>query len=261
MALFSPHVIHPASAPSSQPWITLTSTWQQLLKIPHTLRPSMLPLLLESKCWTNIMIRLTTPRFIGLQWVSHLIFNFIFDSNYNSLVLHPCHKLHYFKKARWEDDWINTAQDIVQTDQTYAFMDIDIPETETCSTVVSFFLSTLLFVTDSFDDPPSTSSSENIFDNLPALSAPPKTDLCDKLDCYLSTDPEHVTHALTWWHKNRCVYPCLHHMALDYLTIPGEFYLLSDSSWLLLLATSVDVEQVFSQGWLLLSHVWSHLSI
>ena len=87
------------------------------------------------------MIRLTTPRFIGLQWVSHVIFNFIFGSNYNSLVLHPCHKLRYFKKARWEDDWIDTTQDIVHTefDQTYAFMDINVPETETHSTVVSFF--------------------------------------------------------------------------------------------------------------------------
>ena len=39
---------------------------------------------------------------------SHHI-QFYFDSNYNSLVLHPCHKLHYFKKAGWEDDWIDTA--------------------------------------------------------------------------------------------------------------------------------------------------------
>jgi hypothetical protein len=87
------------------------------------------------------MIRLTTLRFIGLRWVSHLIFNFIFSSKCNSLVLHPCHKLHYFKKAGWEDDWIDTTRDIVCTefDQTYAFMDIDVPETETHSAVVSSF--------------------------------------------------------------------------------------------------------------------------
>jgi hypothetical protein len=34
---------------------------------------------------------------------------FIYGSNCNSLVLHPRHKLHYFKKAGWEDDWIETA--------------------------------------------------------------------------------------------------------------------------------------------------------
>ena len=64
-------------------------------------------------------------------------------SNWNSPVLHPRHKLNYFKKAGWEDDWIETARDIVRTefDQTYAFMDIDIPdsESETRSALVSIF--------------------------------------------------------------------------------------------------------------------------
>ena len=43
------------------------------------------------------------------------------------LVLHPCHKLHYFKTAGWEDEWIDTARDIVREefDRTYAFMDLD----------------------------------------------------------------------------------------------------------------------------------------
>ena len=42
-------------------------------------------------------------------------------------VLHPRHKLHYFKTAGWEDDWIQTARDIVREefDQTYAFMEYD----------------------------------------------------------------------------------------------------------------------------------------
>jgi len=36
-------------------------------------------------------------------------------------------KLHYFKKAGWEEDWIETARDIVRAefDQTYVFMDVD----------------------------------------------------------------------------------------------------------------------------------------
>lgn len=80
-----------------------------------------------------------------------------------------------------------------------------------------------------FDDKPSSSSSENIFDDLPALSAPPESDLHDELDHYLSMDPKHITNALAWWHEKRFVYPHLHCMALDYLTIPGEFDLLFDS--------------------------------
>lgn len=43
------------------------------------------------------------------------------------LVLHPRHKLRYFKMAGWEDSWIKTAHAIVceEFDRTYAFMDID----------------------------------------------------------------------------------------------------------------------------------------
>ena len=69
----------------------------------------------------------------------------------------------------------------------------------------------------------SSSSTENIFDDLPALSAPPKAELRDELDRYLSTDPEHVTNAFEWWYERRSVYPRLHRMALDYHTIPGKF--------------------------------------
>ena len=67
-----------------------------------------------------------------------------------------------------------------------------------------------------------SSSTKNIFDNLPALCAPSKSDLRDELDRYLSTDPEHVTDAIAWWYGKRSVYPRLHRMALDYLTIPGK---------------------------------------
>jgi len=43
------------------------------------------------------------------------------------LVLHPHHKLHYFKMAGWEDSWIKTAHAIVcdEFDRTYVFMDVD----------------------------------------------------------------------------------------------------------------------------------------
>ncbi len=45
----------------------------------------------------------------------------------NLLVLHPRHKLHYFKTAGWEPEWIKAAHDILweEFDRTYAFMDWD----------------------------------------------------------------------------------------------------------------------------------------
>jgi len=42
-------------------------------------------------------------------------------------------------------------------------------------------------------------------------------ELCDELDCYLSTNPEQVTNIFKWWYERKGTYPCLHHMALDYL--------------------------------------------
>jgi hypothetical protein len=64
--------------------------------------------------------------------------------------------------------------------------------------------------------------SKNIFDNLPALSALRIRELHDKLDRYLSIDPEHIVDVLMLWTEKKSMYPCLSHMALDYLSIPGE---------------------------------------
>ena len=64
----------------------------------------------------------------------------------------------------------------------------------------------------------------NIFDDLPALAAPKTTELCDELARYLSTDPELVKDVILWWHEHKAMYPRLSHMALDYLTIPGQAF-------------------------------------
>ena len=52
-------------------------------------------------------------------------------------------------------------------------------------------------------------------------------------------------------------------MALDYLTIPSKLFIFHvlPNIFNFLLATSVDVERVFSQGRLLLSHIRSRLSV
>ena len=52
-------------------------------------------------------------------------------------------------------------------------------------------------------------------------------------------------------------------MALDYLTIPGEciIYIPSHILNILSIATSTDVERIFSRGRLLLSHVCNRLSV
>ena len=65
-----------------------------------------------------------------------------------------------------------------------------------------------------------SSKSNNIFDNMAALATPKSTELHDELDCYLSSDPEHVVDAVSWWYGCRVEYPCLSRIAMDYLVIP-----------------------------------------
>ncbi len=79
----------------------------------------------------------------------------------------------------------------------------------------------------------------NIFDNLPSLQAPRPAELHSKLDKYLGTDPEHVTDALAWWYEHKHMYPHLHRMALDYLSIPGKFYQIPISETSTILTTNL----------------------
>jgi hypothetical protein len=42
--------------------------------------------------------------------------NCFFSSIYCDIVLHPRHKLQYFEMAGWEQEWIDTAEEIVRKD-------------------------------------------------------------------------------------------------------------------------------------------------
>ena len=72
----------------------------------------------------------------------------------------------------------------------------------------------------------------NIFDALLALSAPKLSELCDKLNFYLSTDSEYIIDALAWWVGKHATYPHLSRMALNYLTIPGRSYFAEPSTFI-----------------------------
>jgi hypothetical protein len=88
--------------------------------------------------------------------------------------------------------------------------------------------------------------SHNIFDELPALAAPKRSEVHNELDSYFSTDPEHVVDILAWWTERKAMYPQLSQMVLDYLSIPGDFFFEPRVCWqlisLLNVAMSVDVE-------------------
>ena len=72
--------------------------------------------------------------------------------------------------------------------------------------------------------------SKNIFDDLPALKPSETMDselgLQDELAKYLSTPWDlNAKDGLCWWYEHKHLYPRLHRMALDCLSIPGEWLL------------------------------------
>jgi hypothetical protein len=83
-----------------QQWITLT--WSLRMgsstTVPLTL-PSVLPFDLQ-KTHSIVIIQLQMPlRLTGSQWVSHCSYSLVFSDIDTVLVLHPHHKLEYFKSA------------------------------------------------------------------------------------------------------------------------------------------------------------------
>ena len=104
-----------------------------------------------------------------------------------------------------------------------------------------------------------------MFNNMLFLSVPRKAAMVDELTRYLASPTEASSDPLLWWIEKRAVYPRLSWMALNYLSIPGQLYLALLlpflTSFFIISATLVDVEHVFSQGRLVLSHVQNRLSV
>jgi hypothetical protein len=54
-------------------------------------------------------------------------FHFLASFNNHKIVLHPQHKLPYFKNAGWTEEWINTAETLVhrEFECSYSILDIE----------------------------------------------------------------------------------------------------------------------------------------
>lgn len=91
--------------------------------------------LLVSELSTSTTTKRITLKSTALPWVRILPFQLTQLSRYiliPSPVLHPRHKLRYFRQAGWEDEWISAAEEIVRAeyDRTYAFSDVGITEAD-----------------------------------------------------------------------------------------------------------------------------------
>jgi len=129
-----------------------------------------------------------------------------------AMVLHPGMKLDYFRQAEWEADWVDEAESLVRNEYISHYENKDMPKQ-----------------TDTTDAATDAGTDFNDFGNLSVQSAARR----HEVDDYLRAPVEAVIEPLRWWTNNRFVYPHLHRMALDYLSIP---------------ATSTAVERVFSHG-------------
>jgi DNA-directed RNA polymerase specialized sigma24 family protein len=140
------------------------------------------------------------------------------------LVLHPSHKLNYFKAASWTDEWCETAEDIVHAEFEHAYADIEVGNDKSRDSVSSFLITQSFNFILTYCLKATQTTSDNIFDTLPALSAPQKSVLADELKRYLAAPTEATLDPLLWWIEKEAVYPRLSRMAHNYLCIPGMFH-------------------------------------
>ena len=104
-----------ASPLSSRRWTTSTRSWR-LPPIAHLNFP--LPSEQLSRLGRTRSIVTTTKqinqRCTVLLWVSLPFFRLQYSVTIIILVLHPRHKLEYFKAQNWEHEWIQAARNIVR---------------------------------------------------------------------------------------------------------------------------------------------------
>ena len=107
------------------------------------------------------------------------------------MVLHPPHKLTYFKKAHWESEWIQTAESLVRNE-------LERPYTSQASEQVLGSGSANSDV-EVPRKPASYNPSFSIFDNIDGFMPPKAADLCNKIDHYLAAGVKQVADDLVKW--------------------------------------------------------------
>jgi len=68
------------------------------------------------------------------------VFHILSSSLIIALVLHPSHKLEYFKTADWDDKWQEAAVDIVRTEFERAYVDFEVDDDDDGNEVSTNFI-------------------------------------------------------------------------------------------------------------------------
>jgi hypothetical protein len=105
------------------------------------------------------------------------------------MVLHPGLKLQYFRLHKWEDEWIDTAEEIVRNEYVSKY-EGKVALVDSKDTVTE--------VDDTEDDD---------FGNISITKD--ATMQASELDVYLKLPVENVKEPLLWWMKHKAIYPNL----------------------------------------------------
>jgi len=121
-------------------------------------------------------------------------------------VLHPGLKLEYFRQHGWEEEWVENAEALVREKYTTCYEGKAGP-TAAADTA------------DTADDDGFVAFTNISVTNRIGFRT-------SELQEYLRKPVENVKEPLKWWVANRHIYPNLHRMALDYLSIPGREFIM-----------------------------------
>jgi hypothetical protein len=145
--------------------------------------------------------------------ISHSIICLLVDY----LVLHLCYKSTYFQKAGWPCEWIRTVEDILQKEWETNYkpgVSGSIQEA-----VVHFHFVPTCVATDTYTYGMQPSVTKNkYFDDFDSFNA----STANPVDEWLSSSPVAGVDGLQWW-AAMPTHP-LHHMAMNFLSIPGVFF-------------------------------------
>src|SRR6266852_9015358 len=116
--------------------------------------------------------------------------------------LHLGMKLEYFHNQKWKEEWIEEAESLVREAYVAGY------ENMACGS------NTTPMKTSKINDNGGFTS----FGNLSITSA----SCASEIQAYLKHPVKNVKDPMKWWVDNQHVYLNLHHMALNYLSIPGK---------------------------------------
>jgi hypothetical protein len=119
-----------------------------------------------------------------------------------AMILHLGMKLEYFRNQKWEEEWVEEAENLVHEEYIGKYEKV----TDNSNAMPKDRLGAI------------NDGDFASFGDLSVATCPRKSEIQE----YLSLPVEKTNEPLKWWIDNKSKYPNLYRMALDYISIPGK---------------------------------------